>query len=555
MVENPSIKQSRRGFSLARILDYVNSGLHQSRYSRWVAAFLSGVVLSFAASPYNFYPVIFICFPLMLILSDKAARRTKNHGLRSVFAIGWWVGFGYFVTGLSWIAVSFQNQSNIPAELAPFAVIALSGFLALFTALVFIIPPLVKATGFIRLLIFAASWVILEIIRSTILTGFPWLLVGTMWSDFLALAQSVRWIGIFGLSFLTVITALTPLALYELLKKSHYNRLDMVKALVAPILMLIFILSGYYRIYTHPTVYNTDITLRIVQANIPQKEKWNPRLLDDHFAKHLKMSKGSVNSLDPLRGVDLLIWPEVSVPDWDFDRGQNLKRYMISRLLEPGSFALVGGRRYEEQEMNDFQAYNSLFVVNSEGAIVTKYDKMHLVPFGEYTPLKNVLKSLGMIQLAGRRGFVAGENRPVINLPDIPAFVSLICYEIVFPGQVREIPDTNYKVEWLLNITNDAWFGNTKGPHQHLAQTRMRAIEEALPIVRSAVTGISAIIDPIGRITGSIGLGHSGVLMGNLPISTFDKNLISVPIKTLFIFILMNSIVFITLLNRKYSKE
>jgi apolipoprotein N-acyltransferase len=461
---------------------------------------LMGGLLSRAFAPSNFFPALFIALPVFLLLINQAKKS------RDVFARGWWAGFGLFTFGLYWMGHAFTQQDNVPVFLAPFALFALGAVLALYMGATFWITWRLRLSGVLQVLAFAASWTIMEVARGTWFTGFPWHLVGSAWANWTYMAQGSYWFSVYGLSFITVFAA-GLLALF-ISERERFRAL--VAAGFAAFLMLTLLAAGYFRVADQPTEFHLGTSLKLVQANVKQRDKWKSNLVADHFDSHMRLSRAEAGKAE---GTKLLIWPETAVQRQTFDRKDSLLRWRISRLLAYNSYAITGAPRYTV-DGSDVRYYNSLFVVNSKGKIYSRYDKNHLVPFGEYLPFAPLLKSLGLSQLTGGVSFTPGVERPLMRLPGVPGFKPLICYESIFPG---EIVGDGPRPEWLLNISNDAWFGETEGPHQHLALARLRAIEEGLPIVRSTSTGISAVIDGYGRTVTSLGLNQQGVLESPLP--------------------------------------
>ncbi|MBO6506238.1 MAG: apolipoprotein N-acyltransferase [Kordiimonadaceae bacterium] len=483
-----------------------------SRFDAWLSAravwrvpliaFLSGALLTSTFAPVNIFPAAFVAFPLMVILLDR------SNSWREAFSTGWWTGFGLFSVGLTWIGHSFTQQDNVPIILAPFAILALAGVMALYTALSFVVCQKLWFKGPGRVLLFSAVWVFFEFARGFLFTGFPWHLAGSMWADWLPVAQSASLLSVYGLSAITLLAA-TSLAV--LLSKPWSAR-GLVLALAPSLVLIGLAVWGQVRLSGAQTEYEISVSLRLVQANVSQREKWVAHLVDDHFDRHMRLSRGD-SERGRAEGVKLLIWPETAVQRESFDRDGSLLRWRMSRLLEFGSYAITGAPRYERTP-SGVNYFNSLFAFNSRGQLYARYDKNHLVPFGEYLPFQNLLNAIGLRQLTGGVAFTEGDGLQTIRLPGVPPFSPLVCYEIIFPGQVYDPGD---RPEWLLNITNDGWFGLTNGPYQHLALARFRAIEEGLPVVRSASTGVSAVIDAHGRTVAAMGVDRAGVLDTPLP--------------------------------------
>ncbi|WND01347.1 apolipoprotein N-acyltransferase [Temperatibacter marinus] len=474
--------------------------------------FFTGMLYALAFAPYDFAPVIFITFPLLYIFVSHADTP------RLAFDRGWWFGFGFLLIGLHWIGDSFAKQDQFPAILAPFAVMLLVSILAFYYGFM--------AAAFHKLckrpshslhsyLMFVCIWMIFEVLRSSLFTGFPWHITASLWGNWLPIAQSVYYISVIGLGAITVLVALLPLMIVQL-NKGDTKQKRLISLLIMVITLLFGSLAqlGLHRLKTSETSFHVGVSLRLVQANIPQQLKWRKHLIDNHFYKHTQLSRQKSES-GKAEGITLLIWPETAVQTENFDRINSLERYSVSRLLERGSFAVTGVPRVDVKD-GIVHYYNSMMVIDKEGKLYARYDKSHLVPFGEYIPFPDFLSAIGLGSMTGGY-FTPGDGPKIISLPNIPPFSPLICYEIIFPGATTKVPSEGRpRAEWLLNITNDAWFSAGEA-HQHLTLSRMRAIEEGLPVVRSANTGISAVIDPYGRSIREIPLNIAAVMDVPLP--------------------------------------
>lgn len=511
------------------------------RFSSWleaknntrvpIVAFLFGALLSRAFAPTNFFPALFIALPFFLFLI------TSSNSGKDAFRRGWWAGFGFFSIGLFWMGHSFTQQDHVPVILAPFATFALSAVMALYVAATFWITWRLRVSGFLRVLVFAASWTLMEIARGTWFTGFPWHLVGSAWAEWNYMAQGAYWVSVYGLSFLTVLAG----GLVGNLLTETRGRRAVSGVLGAAAIMLAVTAFGYGRVAGKITEYHLSTSLKMVQANVKQREKWLSHLVDDHFENHVRLSRGKNAKAE---GTKLLIWPETAVQRQTFDRKDSLLRWRVSRLLEYNSYAITGAPRYAV-EGEKVRYFNSVFVVNSKGNLFARYDKNHLVPFGEYLPFGRLLEALGLSQLTGGSPFTEGTARDIIRLPGVPGFAPLICYESIFPG---EVISTGKRPEWLLNLSNDAWFGQSDGPYQHLALTRLRAIEEGLPLVRSTSTGITAVIDGYGRTVTSLGLNKQGVVESPLP-KALAAPLLPTGVRILAVLFLSAGIILFTLMQ------
>lgn len=490
----------------------MNEATLSGRFARWLdtrpgpvwpaAAFIAGLLLSRVFSPLNWVPALLVVVPFMIMAIDSA--KTP----KQAFGRGWWVGFGLYAAGINWIGVSFTQQDAVPAWTAPIAVTALAAGLAFYNGIVFWFVKRFGTTGAARILLFAAVWTIVEMVRAVALTGFPWHSIGSLWSDWGFMAQGAWWITLYGLSFITLIAAAAPILWLD--GSSEGARIGWTVAGFSALAAVGF--AGAVRLSANSTTYDNAMTLRIVQANIPQREKWVSWLIDDHFDQHLQLSRAK-DTDGVARDVRLLIWPEAAVQRETFDRQGSILRWRLAQVLEPGALAITGGIRYEI-DGDRVRYYNSLFAVAPDTSLYARYDKAHLVPFGEYLPFNDFLESIGLASLTGAVSQDHGPGPVTLHLPGVPPVSPLICYEAVFPGDAIDAGD---RPEWLLNVTNDGWFGLTDGPYQHLALARFRAIEEGLPLVRAASTGISAVIDPLGRTVAKLGLNKKGVLDSSLP--------------------------------------
>ncbi len=497
-----------------------------SRLSGWrrlAAAFVAGGVTIFAYAPYSITPVLWLAFPPLMWLLD-GCRNT-----RAAAATGWAFGFGHFLTGFFWITNAFFVDSEAYGAIAYPAVTALSAGVGLFIAGVCatthaISPPgeddmpddrVVTTT--LRVLLFAGAWTFLEWVRSWIFTGFPWNPVGAVWSDAatpggLSIIQVTALIGAYGLTLITVIAALIPAVLAQ---PPRFLRAWLTAS--APLVLLAVIgAGGALRLASADTQFVDGVRLRLVQAGIPQADRARPSLWESQFQDYVALS----NSNRP-GDVTHVIWGEAAVPPTFFLNLDERHRRTAAMAAPLGGLLITGADRGLRDSVGWTAIYNSLFVISPEANIVANYDKSHLVPFGEYMPLRWLIP---YDKIAGGVGdFAAGRELTIMTLPGLPSFTPLICYEAIFSGRVT--PRGEPRPKWLLNLTNDAWFGVSTGPYQHYATTRLRAVEEGLPLVRVANTGISAVIDSYGRTVSELGLGLRGVLDTRLPAPTSEYTL------------------------------
>ena len=345
--------------------------------------------------------------------------------------------------------------------------------------------------------------------RGTVLTGFPWNPIGNVWVVVLPVLQTASWLGVYGLSAVTVFAAAVVVMFAG---RDRRGWLWGASGLAA---ISVLAVAGAVRLPASPTGTVPGVFLRVVQPNIAQRDKWLPARRAHNYARHLQMS--GVRGADRVTHV---IWPETAAPFSVSTDGQ--RRALMRKAVPPGGFLLTGSIRLETQNGRVSRVWNSLVAVDDKADVAAIYDKHHLVPFGEYMPFRNFLPFDKIA--VGSLDFSAGPGPRTLHLPGLPAFSPLICYEVIFPGRVV---DENDRPAWMLNITNDAWFGISAGPHQHLASAIMRAVEEGLPLVRAANTGISAVVDPYGRVVARLGLDRAGVLNSTLPIGVKERTLYS----------------------------
>ncbi|MCG6207381.1 apolipoprotein N-acyltransferase [Rhodopseudomonas sp. HC1] len=481
-------------------------------WKRAAIAMLAGALSSLAMAPFNAWPVLFVTFPVVVWLIDGAAAG-KRRGVPAAAIAGWWFGFGYFVPGLYWIGYAFLVDADTFAWLLPFAICGLPAYLALFSALGFALARLLWVRGAWRVVALAGSLTIAEWLRGHLLTGFPWNAFGYALTEPLALAQSLSLIGIWGLTFVAVAVFASPAALFDDTADTRRRWLAPTAALIVLIMMAGF---GAVRLQNHPTRLVDGVRLRIMQPNLQQDQRFNYAAKADVMQKYLSLSDRATGpDATGVRDVALLIWPESAFPFFLAREPDALAQ--IAELLPKGTILLTGAVRPPEMPSGRriTRAYNSIYAIDHDGSLLSVYDKLHLVPFGEFLPYQNWMEKIGFVQLTKvQGGFLTGTARHTMELPNAPPLLPLICYEAIFPD---EIDIRGRRPGWILNLTNDGWFGNSTGPYQHLQQARMRAIEQGLPMVRAANTGISAVIDPVGRIVAQLGLGVEGVLDATLP--------------------------------------
>lgn len=492
---------------LACIAGWLGAG---SRKRAFIAAFLAGAGASLALAPFHFVPILLVSFTLLTWLLDGVCGIAGWRGLRAAAAIGWWFGFGFFLSGLYWVGFALTVDAESFGHFIPVAVLALPAGLALFCAAATLLASIGWSAGPARILLLALCWSAFEWLRGHIFTGFPWNLIGYIWSaDFaplLAVMQSASIIGVYGLGLITVILAALP----ALLADGKLRTGPVVIPLMCGAALLLGMAGyGFARLGQAGPGDVAGVRLRIVQPNIAQAAKWQPEQRAAIFRTLIDLS-ATPSPLPPTH----IIWPEAATPFFLLQSEAALAQ--MSRLVPATGAVITGAPRIGAATSTDANPiHNSVVVVDVDGGVPALYDKVHLVPFGEYLPFPEIFAAAGLKKLTVDLGsFASGPGPKTLTAPGLPPFSPLICYEVIFPDGVVDPAD---RPAWLLNVTNDAWFGDTSGPQQHLAQARMRAVEQGLPLVRAANTGISGVFDAYGRGMILLPLNHRGIIDTALP--------------------------------------
>ena len=476
-------------------------------WRRAALAFFAGVLSALALAPVYALPLLAVGFSILIVLIDAAAEGPRKK--RRAFAAGWFFGFGYFIAGVYWMAFSFFVQAEAFAWMAPFAVTGLPAFLALFTGAAAVVCVFFWRPGWPRIFLFAAVWTLFEYARGNVLTGLPWNLAGQALAGSAIAAQTAAWWGAYGLSLVAVFLAAAPAARMAAGEDASARVFSGFAVAIGGAALLFAV--GAARLALPEPQPDGENFLRVVQPNIPQREKIDPDLWGRNFMRNLDLSGGAI----PADARLFVIWPENAAP---LLNEAPAALDLIAERLPENAVLIAGAVRRARDEADVTRYYNSILIApqTPEGRRpVAAYDKHHLVPFGEYLPFYELLRAVGLAQLApyGDAGFAPGAGPAVMNAGG-PSFAPMICYEAIFPG--RSYP-RGERPEWLLTVTNDAWFGDTSGPRQHLDMARLRAIEAGLPMARSANTGISAVIDAKGRILSRVRLYEEGRIEAALP--------------------------------------
>ncbi len=449
---------------------------------RVIVLLLVGAIAALGQAPFLIW-VATLAGLLVAFLFWRHSRSPRAAALQ-----GWLFGLGYFTVTMSWLVNPFFVEPERHGWMAPFALLGMAGGLALLWALGWGVARWLVGGGRLGWLIWPAGLAAAELLRGALFTGFPWGGPGLAWID-TPLAQISSLVGVSGLSFLTAWwVALLAVAVSARTVKH-----------VAGIMVLSLAL-GLAAVLSPMTLpVDTPHTLRLIQPNAPQHQKWDPDFAESFVHRQLELTATPPEGARP----NLIIWPETSVPY--LMRHAQLLFPLIAEAAD-GPPVLMGIQRAEE-----LRYFNSMVQVNADGIAQPVYDKHHLVPFGEYVPLGDAMARIGIRAFAAQygQGYSAGPGPVVLDLGALGKVLPLICYEAVFPRDIRNAPE---RPDWILQITNDAWFGDFSGPQQHLIQARFRAIEFGLPVIRVANTGISAAIDAHGRVIKSLPLGQSGYL-------------------------------------------
>lgn len=513
---------------ITRFAHYV---ILSSGWRRYVIAFLAGSIAALGLAPLNILPafVVSLTIAAWLIDGSTSSRASGRQSMMSsawmAAKAGWWFGFGYFVAGLWWLGAAFLVEADEFAWALPLGVIGMPACLAIFPAMGFFLSQILWSGHPGRIFAFATGIGLSEWLRGVAFTGFPWNDFGMALGGNLVLAQAASVIGLHGLTFVAVAIAAAPATLID--SREHNgkrNGLFWRPAVVATIALGLVSIFGFSRLAQSKTEFVDGVRLRLVQPNVSQGKKFRPEAGMAILDGYLKLSDRSTSPQSSgVANVTHLFWPESPFPFLLSENAEALAR--IGRLLPQGAYLVTGAARAERNsravsrhQRRKVDYFNSIQLVDSNGVITQTYDKVHLVPFGEYLPFGAFFDRIGIRQFVHiPGGFSAGKTQKQMMLPKIGNVIPLICYEAIFPESITAGRGQVASGSLMVNLTNDGWFGPTSGPYQHLAQARLRTIEQGIPMVRVANTGVSAVIDPAGRILQSLRLGVEGVIDTGLP--------------------------------------
>lgn len=482
-------------------------------WRRALTALAAGALSALAMPPFGVFPVLFATYPVLVWLIDGSLgdRGGRRGAMLSAAVAGWWFGLGFFVAGLWWIGEAFLVEAETFAWMMPFAVLGLPAFLALFYALAATLARLFWVSGPSRLLVFTAAFTLAEAARGILFTGFPWNLPGHALAGSSALMQTASLVGDGGLTALALAIFASPAALAP-----AGGRRRILWPAAALLLLAAMAGFGVDRLRAPLAEASPPFRIRIVQPSIDQREKWRPENRNEVFSTYLSLSDTasgpqSMSASD----TDMIVWPESALP-FLLQTDSNAQA-AIAAMLPIGTRLATGLQRVEPRAGGGRDVYNSIVVIDDDGLAESVHDKVHLVPFGEFLPFQKTLEGIGLRQLTRIvGGFTAADGRTLVGAgtSSVPPALPLICYEIAFSADVAR---DAAGAAWILNVTNDAWFGRSTGPYQHFLQARLRAVELGIPVVRAANTGISAFIGPRGRVLAALELGERGIADRELP--------------------------------------
>lgn len=507
-------------------------------WRRNIFSFFVGAVSTLALAPFHIMPVLFLTLPILVFWANPDSGKGPyaiNKGETDLnffikptfswkqascgFSIGWWFGFGFHLAGLYWIGNAFMVQKELFAWLIPIAITLMPASLAIFYGLAIALLACISGSAVARVLVLVLTFSATEWFRGNVLTGFPWNTLGYALAHPLIFLQTASVLGIYGMTAITVCVCSAPLPVFleaiQRKQKAKSIRPILVLTIIPLIIMAVY---GVYSLTQTPVNVANDVRLRIVQPSIKQRDKFDPSKRAEILTRHLELSSfGLEQASQEGKGITHIIWPEAALAFLALRSNEVL---MSIATTLPDEITLIAGTIrviYENTvKRNHDKVFNSAMIVDGGGNFIATYDKVHLVPFGEYLPLQNLLEAIGLEQLTRLKGgFTSGSrHQPPPRIPGIPDARILICYEIIFPDY------TNFgskRPSVLINLTNDSWYGLSTGPFQHFHQSIVRAVEQGVPLIRAGNNGISAVVDGHGRIISRLNLNDVGVVDASLP--------------------------------------
>ena len=485
---------SKTSLPFLRWLIVISDNLRARRgWQRIYISILLGALTALCYAPINIFPIFWISFPCLIFLLQGTTK------LRDAFLVGWSFAFGSFVCGLYWIADSMFVDIGHFWWAVPFAVAGLPAFFALYYGAGMMIAQRIGLKGIAGVITFALLWFLADYVRGHLFRGFPWNLEGYGWGRVLPLLETTSFLGIYGLTFLTLVVASLPAGLIENTKRSR-------SVFLSSLLILILLAAwGEGRLIAAPHDFVSHVRLRLIQPDTDQAHKWLASERQANFKNLLNLT-----AAPGLKPVTHVIWPETAATYYLAEDDEH--RRELADYTPRDGVVITGVIRRSADIDGHLHYYNSLIAVDDHARVVAGYDKVHLVPFGEYFPFRDILPLPALVNMGV--DFSEGDGPRSLRVQNLPPFSPLICYEAVFPGDVIAEDD---RPDFIVNITNDGWYGRTAGPYQHFASVKVRAIEEGLPLVRAANTGISGVVDAYGRVTARLGVSRVGFLDADLP--------------------------------------
>ncbi|WP_373235535.1 apolipoprotein N-acyltransferase [Cohaesibacter celericrescens] len=489
---------------------FISNLIFLDGWRRHGLAFVAGAVASLAQPPLALFPLLWVCVPLLVWLLDSASLgKNFKASAWAMAKVGWLFGFGFFLVTFYWLGAAFLVEADKFVWALPLAILLLPAGLALFWAMACGLSAWVWSASPLRVIWLALALSAMEWMRGTVLTGLPWGGFAPALASNSVMMQALALVGPNTMTLFAVLLFGLPVFLFG----DHQNRrLGWQLATVTGLLFIAQLTYGAYRLAQPMPQQDHASVVRLVQPNIPQVEKWKFENRSWIFNRLIAMT--TLDSEEtPVDSVDLVIWPESAIPFYLIEDPEALAT--IAQALPEDTGLITGALRRERSEVGGETVYNSIYQMASDGTVLSAYDKVHLVPFGEYLPKQSWLKAIGLEQLTAQKsGFTAGTNRRLLRDVNLGTILPLICYEIAFSDEVQAFPEG---ADWIINVTNDAWFGATIGPKQHLHLAQMRAVESGLPVIRAANTGVSAIISGKGQILHQMPLETEGIIQGKLP--------------------------------------
>ncbi len=472
---------------------------------------VAGAIAALSVPPLFVLPALFVGMPVLVWCLD-GAERLKGVGrfLGPAFLIGFSFGLGYFAVALHWLGAAFMQEGGVYLALMPFAVLGLAAILALFWGAAASVSHLLWTGGAARIVTLASFLTAAEWLRGHVLSGFPFDLLGYALTANDEMMQLASLVGVYGLTFIAALIAMTPALIWPADDRGLVPRL-------LPFFLAIGVIAaqvgyGNWRLASTPVAERDDMRVRLVQPMILEHQDWavaDPAHIMDRL---ISLSEARLTPADPgLAGVTHLIWPESVFPFFLTQYPNALAR--IARMLPADTTLITGAPREplgpDGAPLEDNPGYNAILTINTDGEIVGSYDKSHLVPFGEYLPFAEFWRLFGIRQFVpGTNGWAPGDGRRLQSPPGMPPFLALVCYEAVFPGDIGDVA----RAEFILNVTNDAWFDGSIGPAQHAHHARLRSVESGLPMLRASNSGTTTVVDPLGRVTARLAEQEVAVL-------------------------------------------